>query len=227
MIKFEKVTKRFPDGTIALSDIDFEVKDREFIFIVGPTGAGKTTLLRLITRDLQPTSGDIVVDKINFKKMPTSGIPQLRRKIGTIFQDYKLLVDRTLWENVALTLEVMGRREKEIAEEVGEVLKRVGLSGKENFFPQQLSGGELQRTSVARALVGQPDIILADEPTADLDPATAWGIISLLDQINKAGTTVLMATHNAEIVNTLSRRVLYLDRGKIIKDQDKGKYDTT
>jgi len=226
MIKFEKVTKKFPDGTIALSEIDFEVKDKEFVFVIGPSGAGKTTLLRLITHDLLPTSGSIVVDKFNLKKIPASHIPQLRRKIGIIFQDYKLLVDRTLWENVALTLEVMGRTEKEIAQEISEVLERVGLSGKENFFPQQLSGGESQRTTIARALAGQPDIILADEPTADLDPATAWGIISLLDEINKAGTIILMATHNAEVVNTLSRRVIYLDRGKIVEDKEKGKYGT-
>jgi len=226
MIKFEKVTKKFPDGTIALSDIDFEVKDKEFVFVIGPSGAGKTTLLRLITHDLLPTSGSIVVDKFNLKKIPASHIPQLRRKIGIIFQDYKLLVDRTLWENVALTLEVMGRTEKEIVQEISEVLERVGLSGKENFFPQQLSGGESQRTTIARALAGQPDIILADEPTADLDPATAWGIISLLDEINKAGTIILMATHNAEVVNTLSRRVIYLDRGKIVEDKEKGKYGT-
>ncbi|OGD86765.1 cell division ATP-binding protein FtsE, partial [Candidatus Curtissbacteria bacterium RBG_16_39_7] len=224
--KFEKVTKKFPDGTIALSDIDFEIQDKEFVFVIGPSGAGKTTLLRLITRDLLPTAGSITVDKSNLRKITASKVPQLRRKIGVIFQDYKLLPDRTLWENVSLTLEVMGRNEKDIAEEVSEVLERVGLSGKENFFPQQLSGGELQRTTIARALAGQPDIILADEPTADLDPATAWGIISLLDEIHKAGTTVLMATHNAEIVNTLSRRVIYLDRGKIVEDQEKGKYGT-
>jgi len=226
MIKFEKVSKKFPDGTVALSDIDFEVKDGEFAFLIGPSGAGKTTLLRLITCDLWPTSGSIIVDKFNLKKIPLSRIPNLRRKIGVIFQDYKLLIDRTLWENIALTLEVMGRAEKEIHQEISEVLERVGLSGKEKSFPQQLSGGELQRTAIARALVGQPDIILADEPTADLDPATAWGIISLLDEINKAGTTVLMATHNAEVVNTLSRRVIYLDRGKIIEDRQKGKYGT-
>jgi len=226
MIKFEKVTKKFPDGTVALSDIDFEIKDKEFVFLIGPSGAGKTTLLRLITCDLLPTSGSIIVGKFNLKKIPSSRIPYLRRKIGVIFQDYKLLIDRTVWENIALALEVIGKSEKEIAQEIDEVLARVGLSGKEKFFPQQLSGGELQRTAIARAVVGQPDIILADEPTADLDPATAWSIISLLDEINKAGTTVLMATHNAEVVNTLSRRVIYLDRGKIIEDRQKGKYGT-
>lgn len=227
MIVFENVTKKFPDGTISLSDIDLEIKDKEFLFIIGPSGAGKTTLLRLITRELPPTSGKIKVDGLVLSKISTSKIPKLRRKIGTIFQDYKLLPDRTVFENVSLALEIMGLDEKEVAKEIPKLLLRVGLSGKENFFPQQLSGGELQRTAIARALAGKPEIILADEPTADLDPATAWEIISLLGEINKEGTTIVVATHNAEVVNTLSKRVVNLDRGKIVKDEQKGKYGTT
>lgn len=227
MIRFENVTKKFPDGTVALSDIDLKINDKEFLFVIGPSGAGKTTLLRLITRDLSPTSGKIKVDGTDLSKLPSSKVPELRRRIGTIFQDYKLLVDRTVFENVALALEVMGFSEKEIGEEVSKLLKKVGISGKENFFPQQLSGGELQRTSIARALAARPEIILADEPTADLDPATAWEIISMLNEINKEGTIVVMATHNAEVVNTLSKRVVLLDRGKIVKDEKKGKYVTT
>lgn len=227
MIRFENVTKKFPDGTVALSDIDLKINDKEFLFVIGPSGAGKTTLLRLITRDLSPTSGKIKVDGTDLSKLPSSKVPELRRRIGTIFQDYKLLVDRTVFENVALALEVMGFSEKEIGEEVSKLLKKVGISGKENFFPQQLSGGELQRTSIARALAARPEIILADEPTADLDPATAWEIISMLNEINKEGTIVVMATHNAEVVNTLSKRVVILDRGKIVKDEKKGKYVTT
>lgn len=227
MIKFENVTKKFPDGTIALSDIDLKIGDKEFLFVIGPSGAGKTTLLRLITRDLTPTSGKIKVDGTDLSKLPGAKIPELRRRIGTIFQDYKLLFDRTVFENVALALEVIGMDEKEIGKEVSKLLGRVGLSGKENFFPQQLSGGELQRTAIARALAPHPEIILADEPTADLDPATAWEIISMLAAINKEGTIVIMATHNAEVVNTLSKRVVILDRGKIVKDEKVGKYVTS
>lgn len=227
MIKFENVTKKFPDGTIALSDIDLKIGDKEFLFVIGPSGAGKTTLLRLITRDLTPTSGKIKVDGTDLSKLPGAKIPELRRRIGTIFQDYKLLFDRTVFENVALALEVIGMDEKEIGKEISKLLGRVGLSGKENFFPQQLSGGELQRTAIARALAPHPEIILADEPTADLDPATAWEIISMLAAINKEGTIVIMATHNAEVVNTLSKRVVILDRGKIVKDEKVGKYVTS
>lgn len=226
MIKFEKVTKQFPDGTVALDGIDLEINDGEFLFVTGPSGAGKTTILRLVTRELIPTAGTILAEGMDLAKLSNPQVPKLRRKIGTIFQDYKLLTDRTVAENVAIALEVLGLAEKEIGKQVVKILEMVGLAGKENFFPGQLSGGELQRTVIARAVAASPKVILADEPTADLDPATGWEIIVLLDQINKLGTTVVMATHNADIVNSLSRRVVHLDRGKILKDEAKGKYGT-
>lgn len=225
MIEFHNVSKKFPDGTEALADINLSISAGEFVFIIGPSGAGKTTILRLITSDLVPTIGKIFVDGADLAKIGNPKLPEFRRKIGTVFQDYKLLHDRTLFENIALSLEILGKTEAEIAHEVGEVLKKVGLSGKENYFPIQLSGGEAQRTSIARAVIASPKIVLADEPTADLDPATEWEIISLLDTINKAGKTVVMATHKAEVVNTMGKRVVQLEKGKIVSDLKKGKYE--
>ncbi len=224
MIDFQNVSKKFPDGTFVLSDINLKISDGEFVFIIGPSGAGKTTVLRLITRDLVLTTGAIFVDGANLTKIKDAKLPEFRRKIGTVFQDYRLLHDRTVFENVALALEILGKTEAEITHEVAEVLKKVGLAGRENYFPVQLSGGELQRTSIARAVIAQPLIVLADEPTADLDPATEWEIISLLDTINKAGKTVIMATHKAEVVNTMGKRVVQLEKGKIVRDLKKGKY---
>ncbi|HEY5600713.1 MAG TPA: cell division ATP-binding protein FtsE [Patescibacteria group bacterium] len=224
MIKFDNVTKKFPDGTLAAYKVDLEIDKDEFVFLVGPSGAGKTTILRLLTRELVPTEGTIIIDNQNIIKIPESKIHLLRRRIGTIFQDYKLLTDRTVWENVAISLEVLGQAEGQIKHQVKEVLGLVGLTGKENLFPQQLSGGELQRTTIARAVVGDPEIILADEPTADLDPANAWEIIHLLAKINKNGTVVIMATHNMDVVNSLKKRVIHIDDGKITKDEKKGKY---
>lgn len=225
MIDFDDVTKKFPDGTAAVSDVDLKIADGEFVFIIGPSGAGKTTLLRLVTRDLVPSSGKIVIDDQNLSKISDSGLPEFRRKIGTVFQDYKLLSDRTVFENVSIALEILGKTEAEISQEVKETLEKVGLAGKENYFPIQLSGGELQRTSIARAIISAPQIILADEPTADLDPATEWEIISLFDQINKAGKIIIMATHKADVVNSLKKRVVQIKAGKIVKDQKQGKYD--
>ena len=225
MIDFYNVTKKFPDGTAALSDVDLKIADGEFVFIIGPSGAGKTTLLRLVTRDLVPSSGKIVVDDQNLSKISDAALPEFRRKIGTVFQNYKLLSDQTVFENVAIALEILGKTDAEIAQQVKETLEKVDLAGKENYFPVQLSGGELQRTSIARAIISAPQIILADEPTADLDPATEWEIISLLDQINKAGKTIIMATHKADIVNSLIKRVVQIKNGKIVKDQKQGKYE--
>ena len=227
MIDFQNVSKKFPDGTEALADINLKITEGEFVFIIGPSGAGKTTILRLITSDLVPTTGKMFVDGQDLAKLKDPKIPEFRRKIGTVFQDYKLLHDRTLFENIALSLEILGKTEAEITHEVGEVLKKVGLSGKENYFPIQLSGGEAQRTSIARAVIASPKIVLADEPTADLDPATEWEIISLLDTINKAGKTVVMATHKAEVVNTMGKRVVQLEKGKIVSDLKKGKYEVS
>ncbi len=225
MIKFENVSKKFSSSIIALDEINLEVKDGEFIFLVGPSGAGKSTLLRILTKEISPSSGRVLLDEVDITKIPDSEVFKLRRKIGFVFQDFKLLDDRTVFENVALTLEALGKADNEIAKQVEHTLKLVEIWDRRNLFPRQLSGGEAQRTAIARAIIGKPEIVLADEPTGDLDPKTAWGVIQLLNEINSWGTTVLMATHNSEIVNSLKRRVVTLKNGKIIKDSKEGKYD--
>lgn len=226
MIRFTHVSKNYGSKTKALTDVTVEIPDGDFVFLIGPSGAGKTTFLRLLIRDLAPTSGDIEVNDLNITSMPSSKVYLLRRTIGTVFQDFKLLQDRTVFENVALGLEIMGKKEHEIAKDVSDVLSLVGLSHKHHMFPQQLSAGELQRTSIARAIVGGPSILLADEPTGNLDPDTAWEILDILQEINKIGTTVIMATHNANIVNDLKKRTLLLHQGTLVSDEQKGKYHT-
>lgn len=224
MIHFDNVTKKF-GSAVAIDEISLEVKHGEFVFLVGPSGAGKSTILKILTREFLPTSGKVKVDNLELTKIKDSEVPTLRRKIGVIFQDFKLLDDRTVFENVALTLEVLGKSDEEIAKGVEHTLKLVEIWDKRNLFPRQLSGGEAQRTAIARAIVGKPDIVLADEPTGDLDPKTAWGVIQLLNEINSWGTTVVMATHNSEIVNTLKRRVVVIKKGKVAQDVREGKYD--
>jgi len=224
MILFDSVSKKF-GSSFALDDISMEIKQGEFVFIVGPSGAGKSTLLRLLTKETSPTSGKIMVGNMDITKTKNQDIPSLRRKIGVVFQDFKLLDDRTVFEQVALTLEVLGRSDPEIAELVEHTLKLMEIWDKRNLFPRQLSGGEAQRTAITRAVVGKPDVLLADEPTGDLDHKTAWGVIQLLNEINSWGTTIIMATHNQEIVNTLKRRVIILKNGKITKDTKEGKYE--
>ncbi len=224
MIVFNNVSKKF-GSTTALEDINLEVKQGEFIFLVGPSGAGKSTMLRILTHEYLPSTGKVTVGDIDISKLDGSEIPKLRRKIGFIFQDFKLLDERTVFEQVALALEVRGKPDSEIQKEVEHTLKLVEIWDKRNLFPKQLSGGEAQRVAIARAVVGKPDIVLADEPTGDLDPQTAWGVIQLLNEINSWGTTILMATHNQEIVNTLKRRVVSIKKGKIVKDSKEGRYE--
>jgi len=224
MIHFDSVTKKF-GSTIALDNISLEIKQGEFVFIVGPSGAGKSTLLRLLTREALPTSGRIMVGEKDVTKLKADDVPSLRRKVGMVFQDFKLLDDRTVFENVALALEVLGKSDGEIAKGVEHTLKLVEIWDKRNLFPRQLSGGEAQRTAIARAVVAKPDILLADEPTGDLDSKTAWGVIQLLNEINSWGTTILMATHNQEIVNKLKMRVVILKSGRITKDTKEGSYE--
>ncbi|OGE33510.1 cell division ATP-binding protein FtsE [Candidatus Daviesbacteria bacterium RIFCSPLOWO2_02_FULL_41_8] len=224
MIVFNSVTKKFGSAA-ALEDVSLEIKQGEFVFIVGPSGAGKSTLLRILTREILPTSGKVMVGHEDITKIKSASVPNFRRKIGVVFQDFKLLDDRTVFENVALTLEVQGKTDSEISKMVEHTLKLVEIWDKRNLFPRQLSGGEAQRTAIARAIVGKPDIVLADEPTGDLDPKTAWGVIQLLNEINSWGTTIVMATHNQEIVNTLKRRVIKLKAGKKSADTKEGKYD--
>jgi len=224
MIRFENLTKKY-GSHLALDDISLEIKQGEFVFIVGPSGAGKSTLLRILTREAFPSSGKALVGNMDVAKLKNGEIPNLRRKVGMVFQDFKLLDDKTVFENVALALEVLGKSDEEISKSVEHILKLVEIWDKRNLFPRQLSGGEAQRTAIARAVVGKPDVLLADEPTGDLDPKTAWGVIQLLNEINSWGTTILMATHNQEIVNTLKKRVIVLKIGKITKDSKEGKYE--
>lgn len=224
MIRFNNVTKHFSGHTNALSDITVEIKDGEFVFLIGPSGAGKTTFLRLLIHDIIPTKGTIHVDEWNLSSLPTSQIYLLRRHVGTVFQDFKLLTERTVFENVALGLEILGKKPKEISGRVADVLELVGLADKRHQFPLQLSAGEMQRTGIARAIVGGPGILLADEPTGNLDPQTSWDILDILKEIQKIGTTIIMATHNAGIVNDLKRRTIALEHGRIMSDEEKGHY---
>jgi len=224
MIQFKNIIKKFGNGLLALSDINLVVENQEFVFITGKSGAGKTTLLRLIIRDVLPTSGVISVDGDDLIKLSGKKTLELRRKVGMVFQDFKLLTDRTVFENVALALEVVGRKPKEIKPEVEKVLTQIGLLNQKDLFPIQLSGGEAQRTVIARALITKPKILLADEPTGNLDHVTSWDILKLLEEINQNGTTVIMATHNVDIVNKLKKRVVVLEKGKIKRDEKEGKY---
>jgi len=225
MIQFINVSKNYP-GHPALSDISITIPDGDFVFLIGPSGAGKTTILRLIIRDLMPTKGKILVDDVEIPKMKKNKIHHLRRKVGMIFQDFKVLHDRTVFENVAIALEILGKPSKVITKEVNEALSLVGLSDKATHFPTQLSAGELQRTSIARAVVMGPKVILADEPTGNLDPENAWKILTILKEVNKLGTTIIMATHNSDLVNEVKRRTVTMNSGKIVKDEKNGSYSS-
>lgn len=227
MIKLDKVSKTFGLGTSGLTDISLVIEKGEFVFIVGQTGSGKTTFFRLLIRDMVATKGTIVVGEFDVTKLPHKKIPHLRKKIGVVFQDLKLLMDRTIFENVLLPLDVAGVKPQDAKKRVEEILSQVGILAHKDKFPIQLSGGERQRAAIARALVFAPDILLADEPTGNLDPKTSNEIIKLLKQINEKGTTVVMATHNIDIVNALEKRVIALEKGKLIRDQKKGKYATS
>lgn len=224
MIHFQEVSKRYPDGTVALDKVSFEVSPGEFIFVVGPSGAGKTTLVKLLTREELPTEGELEVGGRSIMDLVGRELLQHRRELGVVHQDYKLLSDKNAFENVALALEVLGRPDSEIKEIVPHVLSLVGLEDRMQHFPYQLSGGERQRLAFARALAPEPKIFIADEPTGNIDPESAWSAIKLLEKINEMGTTVLVATHAAGIVDKLGRRVVGLDRGKVVRDQKKGKY---
>jgi cell division transport system ATP-binding protein len=225
MIRLENVTKRYGGETVAVRDVSFDVAKGDFVFLVGPSGSGKSTILRLINRQERPERGEVWVAGRNINDISDSRVPFLRRSMGNVFQDYKLLTNKTVFENVAFALEVIGKPRHVIASQVPLVLDLVGLAGKEDRFPHQLSGGEQQRVSIARAFVNRPLILLADEPTGNLDPATGEGIMALLDEINTTGTTVVMATHDHRVVNAMRRRVIQLDRGVIVRDQERGVYE--
>ncbi len=224
MITYENVTKVYKGDVVALRDISVEVAKGEFLFLVGPSGSGKSTFLRLLLREELPTEGNIVVAGREITKLSRWKVPHLRRNIGCVFQDYKLLDTKTVYENVAFALEVIGRPKNVIQSQVPQILDLVGLTSKAKNFPNELSGGEQQRVSIARAFVNRPLILLADEPTGNLDPATTVGIMRLLDRINKTGTTVVMATHDQRIVDAMRRRVIELDRGEMVRDQSRGVY---
>lgn len=223
MIEIEKISKHYGEAK-ALDNISFKIKEGEFICLVGPSGAGKTTLIKLLICEEQPTSGRIVIDGRDIHLLRKREIPLYRRKIGVVFQDYKLLPTKTVYENVAYALEVAGVATKVIQEQVPKVLEIVGLSNKAKNYPDELSGGEKQRAALARALVYHPKILIADEPTGNLDPVTSWEIIDLLFRINQKGTTVILATHAKDIVNALKKRVVALKDGKLISDKERGKY---
>ncbi|OGK09241.1 cell division ATP-binding protein FtsE [Candidatus Roizmanbacteria bacterium RIFCSPHIGHO2_01_FULL_35_10] len=224
MIKFENVTKKFPLGNLALDEVSFDVEDKEFIFLVGPSGAGKTTILKLIMRESVPSEGTILVDDFDITSNEFTQVEILRRKIGMIFQDFKILFDKNIYENIALSLKVIGLPDDQINDQVEEALELVGLSKKTYDFPIQLSAGEIQRVAIARAIVGDRDIILADEPTGNLDPKTTWEIMRIFKKLEK-NKTILFATHNTDIVNSFQKRVLVLKQGRLTKDQRKGGYD--
>ena len=221
MIVFDKVTKVFANGDKAIDQVSFEIEPKEFVFVTGRSGAGKTTLLRLMMREFLPTEGTILIDKEDVTKLHPSKLPQLRRSIGAVFQDFKLLWDRTVGENIALTLEILGHKEEEIVKHVKQLLELVGLENKEDLFPGQISGGELQRTVIARALASKPKILFADEPTGNLDEVTAMQIMDLLKDINELGTTVLVATHNEALVDKLGKRKITLEKGKLVTEKEK------
>jgi cell division transport system ATP-binding protein len=228
VIRLENVTKTFRrgrDGEVtALDDVTVEVTKGEFVFVVGPSGSGKSTLMRLLTREQRPDTGEVWVAGKNLQKLRSWKVPLLRREIGYVYQDFKLLPTKTVRENVAFALEVIGRRRQEIAERIPEVLDLVGLTEKADALPHELSGGQQQRVSVARAFVNNPRLLLADEPTGNLDPGTSVEIMKLLDRINRTGTTVVMATHDQQIVDSMRRRVVELEDGRVVRDQTRGVY---
>ena len=225
MIQFQKVTKIYSNGVTALKEVSVQIEKGEFVFLVGPSGAGKTTFMKMIIRRELPNEGCLIVGRKDLCHMKEKEVPIFRRNIGTIFQDYKLLPNKTVFENVAFALEVIEASRRDIVKHVPAVLDLVGLRGKAMVFPSELSGGEQQRISLARAIVNRPLVLLADEPTGNLDPDTSWGIMDLLLEINKRGTTIIMATHNKAIVDKMKRRVLALENGELVRDEMKGVYE--
>ncbi len=225
MIYFDKVSKLYNDGRqAALEEVTFQIDPKEFVSIVGHSGAGKTTLLKMIIAEDKPTHGNVFFESLDIHKIPRTKLPHYRRKIGTVFQDFKLLPNKTAYENIAFAMEANGRSDEEIAENVPQALALVDLSDKIWNFPNELSGGEKQRVAIARAIVNQPDIIIADEPTGNLDPIATYEVVQILKKINDLGTTVVMTTHNKGVIDELGRRVITMDGGRIIRDDSSGKY---
>ena len=227
VIEFREVSKHYPGGTVALDNVAFSVSPGEFVFVVGHSGAGKTTLIKLLTREELPTEGKIFFGERDISFLRPREVIKHRRDLGVAYQDYRLLPKRTAYENVVLALEVLGRPDREIKEVVPHVLSLVGLEERAGHFPHQLSGGEQQRLAIARAFAHEPKLLIADEPTGNIDPESAWAMVSLLEKINKMGTTVLVTTHAAHIVDKLNERVVELDRGRVVRDQKRGKYGSS
>lgn len=225
MITMEHVSKKYENDALALDDVNITINKGEFVFIVGPSGAGKSTFMRLLLRETLPSFGTVKVNGYNISKMKNKDVPYLRRSLGIVFQDYRLLPNKTVYENVAFAMRVIEAPRRLIQRSVISVLDVVGLKEKYRCFPSQLSGGEQQRVAIARAIVNQPSIVIADEPTGNLDPETTWGIMEIFHRINQSGTTIVMATHNKDIVDTMQRRVIAISDGKIIRDVAQGGYD--
>ena len=224
MIYFEKVSKIYDDNSVALSDVSFKISPKEFISIVGHSGAGKTTLLKMIFAEEHPTYGKVFLESVDIQKLKKKEVSKLRRRIGTVFQDFKLLPDKTAYENIAFAMEASGRTDEEISADVPHVLELVDLQDKMLSFPHQMSGGEKQRVAIARAIVNQPDILIADEPTGNLDPVNTFDVIQILKKIHDLGTTVILATHNKGVVDSLKKRVITFEKGRIVRDDMEGKY---
>ena len=224
MIEINKLTKTYDKSSRALKGVDISIEDGEFVFITGRSGSGKSTLLRILLKEVEPTSGRVVVNDMDLGAMPRRYVPKYRRTLGVVFQDFRLLKDRTVYENIAFAQRVIGVPGRTIKESVPRMLKLVGLSSKYKAFPHQLSGGEQQRVAIARALINQPAVLLADEPTGNLDPQNAMEIMKLLEEINRRGTTVIVVTHSRELVNTMKKRVITMDKGLVISDVREGGY---
>ena len=224
MISLRNVSLAYPNGTRALDNVTLEIGKGEFVFLVGHSGTGKTSLLRLLYREMAPTGGDITVDGIRVDRLKHSRVPALRRHLGVVFQDYKLLSDKTVWENVAFAMQVTGAHSRDVGRQVPRALDLVGLAHKSRMYPGELSGGEQQRTAIARALVNNPKLLLCDEPTGNLDPTTTTEIMELLLRINLKGTTVVVATHNSAVVDRMRRRVVRMEDGRVVTDEERGYY---
>jgi cell division transport system ATP-binding protein len=224
MIEMQGVCKTYPNGVLALNGINVKINQGEFVYVVGPSGAGKSTFIKLMYREEKPSEGTIMINGVNLSKLKESRVPHLRRNIGVVFQDFKLLPKLTVYENVAFALEVIGENPNNIKKRVMEVLDLVQLKHKARSLPSELSGGEQQRVSIARSIVNKPKVIIADEPTGNLDPDTSWEIMNIFEEINDSGTTVVMATHNKDIVNTMRKRVIAIENGQIVRDEARGEY---
>ncbi|MGI6091565.1 MAG: cell division ATP-binding protein FtsE [Veillonellaceae bacterium] len=224
MIHMDSVCKVYDNGSVALSDINIDIEKGEFVFVVGPSGAGKSTFIKLITREELPSSGQLIVNGCNVGSLKSSEVPYFRRSLGIVFQDYRLLPNKTVYENVAFAMQVIEASRREMQKRVNHVLDLVGLRSKSRCFPAELSGGEQQRVAIARAIVNSPMVVIADEPTGNLDPDTSWEIMKIFEKINKSGTTIVMATHDKTVVDMMRRRVIAIEKSRIVRDQVKGVY---